>query len=101
MAGRCWAELHDKRAVPILESLTAPYDDTHAREMSLYSGWLAGSYVDAGDLEAATASARRAVDLSHQTASPRTDAVLRDMLKRFEPHQDKPAVRDLLASAQL
>lgn len=102
MAGRCWAELHEpSRAVPILQSLTAPYDDTHAREMSLYSAWLAGSYVDAGDIEAATASAHRAVDLSHQTASPRTDAVLRTMLGRFEPHKTHAGVRDLLASAQL
>lgn len=101
MAGRCWAELHDPRAVPILQELTAPYDDTHAREMSLYSAWLAGSYVDAGDIEAATASAARAVELSHQTASPRTDAMLRHMLERFGPHRGHAAVRDLLASAQL
>ncbi|RAJ60532.1 hypothetical protein K378_04345 [Streptomyces sp. Amel2xB2] len=101
MAGRCWSELHEPaRAVPVLEEITAPYDDTHAREMALYSGWLASSYVDAGDIEAATASARRAVDLSHQTASPRTDAMLRSMLERFEPHRGKPEVRGLLASAQ-
>jgi DNA-binding XRE family transcriptional regulator len=100
MAGRCWAELRaPSRAVPILEHLTAPYDDTHAREMALYCGWLAGSYVDAGDVEAATASARRAVGLSHRTASPRTDAVLRDTLKRFEPHRDKTEVRELLGSS--
>ncbi|WP_346777180.1 XRE family transcriptional regulator [Streptomyces sp. HNM0575] len=101
MAGRCWAELHDKRAVPILEQLSAPYDDTHAREMALYAGWLAGSYVDAEDLDAATSSARKAVELSHQTASPRTDAMLKDTLKRFESHRDHAGVRDLLASAQL
>lgn len=100
MAGRCWAEMHDSRAVSIFEQLTAPYDETHGREMSLYSAWLAGSYVDAGDIEAATDSARRAVDLSHQTASPRTDALLKGVLKRFEPHQENSGVRELLASAR-
>ena len=36
MAGRCWAELRrPSRAVPILETLTAPYDESHAREMAL------------------------------------------------------------------
>lgn len=100
-AGRCWAELRDpNRAVPILEELAAPYEDTHARSLSRYSAWLAGSYVDAGDIEAATVSARRAVDLSHQTASPRTDALLKGVLKRFEPHQEKSGVRELLAAAR-
>jgi DNA-binding XRE family transcriptional regulator/tetratricopeptide (TPR) repeat protein len=101
MAGRCWAELRKPaRAVPILETLTAPYDDTHAREMALYCGWLAGSYIDAGDIEAATTSARRAVELSHRTASPRTDATLRGTLRRFRPHAAHRDVRDLLASAR-
>lgn len=102
MAGRCWAELHHpKRSVPILEHLTAPYDETHAREMALYSGWLAGSYVDAGEVEAATESAQRAVSLSHRTSSPRTDAMLRGVLAQFEPHCHRSDVRDLLESASV
>jgi hypothetical protein len=44
MAGRCWAEVHNPRkSVPILEGLTAPYDETHAREVGYYACWLADS----------------------------------------------------------
>lgn len=101
MAGRCWAELRrPRKAVPILEGLTAPYDDTHAREVALYSCWLAGSYLDAGDVDKAVHSAQHAVMLSRSTASRRTDAQVDTMLKGFEPHQGDASVRELLASAR-
>ncbi|WP_116210129.1 helix-turn-helix transcriptional regulator [Streptomyces olivoreticuli] len=97
MAGRCWAELHQsKKAVPILEGLTAPYDDSHAREVGLYACWLAGSYLDAGALDEATASAGRAATLSHHTASPRLNDWVRGTFHRFEPHRTNPGVRELL-----
>jgi hypothetical protein len=97
MAGRCWAELRDsRRALPILEGLTAPYDESHAREVALYQSWLSGSYVDAGDLEQAAHSADKALVLSRSTASPRLNGILDGMLKRFDPHKEAPAVKTLL-----
>ncbi|WP_159037038.1 XRE family transcriptional regulator [Streptomyces specialis] len=102
MAGRCWAEMRrPDKAVPILESLTAPYDDTHAREVALYSCWLASAYLDAGEIDGAVTSANRALRLSHSTASPRTDALLRGTLTAFEKHRGVPEVDELLATAQL
>ncbi|MCC3769913.1 helix-turn-helix transcriptional regulator [Streptomyces sp. UNOC14_S4] len=101
MAGRCWAELHQpKKAVPILEGLTAPYDDTHAREVGLYACWLAGSYLDAGALDEATDSAQRAATLSFHTASPRLNEWVDGTLTRFRPHQDHAGVRELLDAYQ-
>ncbi|MFI1796338.1 helix-turn-helix transcriptional regulator [Streptomyces sp. NPDC020379] len=97
MAGRCWAELHEpKKAVPILENLTAPYDDTHAREVGLYACWLAGSYLDAGALDEAANAATRAANLSFHTASPRLNEWVSGTLGRFEPYKDHAGVRDLL-----
>ncbi|MBT2383836.1 helix-turn-helix transcriptional regulator [Streptomyces sp. ISL-11] len=99
MAGRCWAELRQpKKAVPILEGLTTPYDDTHAREVGLYACWLAGSYLDAGALDEATASAERAATLSFHTASPRLNDWVSGTLDKFRPHQDHAGVRELLGA---
>ena len=99
MAGRCWAELRDpKKAVPIPEGLTAPYDDTHAREVGLYACWLAGSYLDAGAVEEAAHSTGRAVNLSFHTASPRLNQMVDAAVGRLRPHKDVEAVRDLLAA---
>ncbi|WP_327292403.1 helix-turn-helix domain-containing protein [Streptomyces sp. NBC_01198] len=99
MAGRCWAELrHPKKAVPILEGLTAPYDDTHAREVALYACWLAGSYLDAGAVDEAASTATRAVNLSFHTASPRLNQIVTATIARFEPHRGSESVRDLLAT---
>jgi len=97
MGGRCWAELRQhQRAVPILEEVTPPYDDSHAREVALYRTWLAGCYLDAGDVEQAAASTSQAVDLAGNTASPRTDAWVRGALQRLHAYRDVPSVRDLL-----
>lgn len=97
MAGRCRAEVHNpKKAVPILENLTAPYDDIHAREVALYASWLADSYLDAGAIGEAAHSAKRAVGLSFHTASPRLNQIVVSTLLRFRPHARVPAVRDLL-----
>ncbi len=99
MAGRCWAELrHPKKAVPILEGLTAPYDDTHAREVALYASWLAGSYLDAGAVDEAANTATRAVNLSFHTASPRLNQIVDETVTRLKPHKDVESVRELLAT---
>lgn len=68
MAGRCWSELRRPlRAVPILESVLARYDDTHARDKALYLTWLAVAYLDAAEPEQA-AAARRDPALGHSIA---------------------------------
>ncbi|MFJ8231476.1 helix-turn-helix domain-containing protein [Streptomyces sp. NPDC094448] len=98
MAGRCWAELREhRRAVPVLEGIDMPYDETHSREVALFACWLAGSYIDAGDLDRAVASAGRAVALVKGTDSPRTDNWVNGVLDRLTPHRHLPTVHDLLA----
>jgi hypothetical protein len=65
VAGRCWTELHRPlRAIPVLESGLAAYDDSHARDKSLYLTWLAESYIDAAEIEQATSVMNWALDLS-------------------------------------
>ncbi|HEY8984267.1 MAG TPA: XRE family transcriptional regulator [Streptomyces sp.] len=97
MAGRCWAEVKKPRkAVSVLESLTTPYDESHAREVALYQSWLASSYAGAGDLDRGVSSANKALVLSHSTASPRLNTLLDNMLGSFAPHAKAPQVRELL-----
>ncbi|WP_256177903.1 helix-turn-helix domain-containing protein [Kitasatospora aureofaciens] len=92
MAGRCWAQLHQpQRAVPILEQVTAPYDETHAREVALYLCWLSGSYLDAGEIDQARTTASRAAALATNTASPRTDRWVTGLAERLRPHGGIPA----------
>ncbi|WJV49888.1 XRE family transcriptional regulator [Streptomyces flavofungini] len=99
MAGRCWAELRrPERSLPVLESLTVPYDDSHAREVSLYQRWLAGSYMDSGDLDRAVHAADRALELSRGTSSKRLNSMLDGMLMDFEPHKKEQKVRQLLGT---
>lgn len=98
MAGRCWSELsRPDKALPVWDAVTAPYDETHAREVALYLLWTAGSHVDAGDVEQAVQTADRAVTLAGVTASPRTDAHVSSLVARLKPYSDLPAVRDLAA----
>ncbi|MFI1889578.1 helix-turn-helix domain-containing protein [Streptomyces jumonjinensis] len=88
MAGRCWAEIRQyKRAVPTLENLDMPYDETHAREVTLYECWLAGSYLDAGEVEQAVTSAGRAIDIVKGTDSPRTTVWVNGVLARLRDHR--------------
>ncbi|KPI09496.1 hypothetical protein OK074_3302 [Actinobacteria bacterium OK074] len=99
MAGRCWTELKvPAKAVPVLEGLTTPYDDSHAREVALYQSWLAGAYVGTGDVDRGAHLANRAMQLSRSTASPRLNAILDGMLGSFERYKEAPSVRDLLSA---
>lgn len=61
ISGRCWPELRRPlRTVPVLESVLAEYEDSrHARNKALYLSWLAGTYLDAGEVEQATLSTAR------------------------------------------
>jgi transcriptional regulator with XRE-family HTH domain len=100
IAGRCWSELsRPLRAVPILESVLAEYEDTHARDKALYLSWLAGAYADAGEVEAAAVTTARALDLADGVASARPAHRVALILERLQPHRTLPAVRELLDRA--
>ncbi|MFF8013252.1 XRE family transcriptional regulator [Streptomyces sp. NPDC007929] len=101
MTGRCWTELHRPlRAVPVLEAALARYDDTHARDKSLYLSWLAASYLTAGEVEQAAAVTGRALDLASGVASVRPRQRLAPLLQRLSDHKALPAVVDVLDSAR-
>ncbi|WKX71390.1 helix-turn-helix transcriptional regulator [Streptomyces sp. XD-27] len=100
MTGRCWTELRRPlRAVPALETALAQYDDTHARDKSLYLSWLAESYVFAGEIEQAAAITGRALDLSAGVASARPWERLAPVLRRLGEYQALPAVAEVLEKA--
>lgn len=72
MAGRCWTELRRPlRAVPILKTVLADFDDAYARDKALYLSWLADAYLGAGEVEESAATVSRALDLSAGVASVR------------------------------
>lgn len=100
ITGRCWSELRRPlRAVPVLESVLAEYEDSHARDKSLYLSWLAGAYLDAGEVEQAAVTTARAVDLAADVASARPAQRTGAILARLTPHRALPAVRELLERA--
>lgn len=98
LAGRCWNEVgQHERAAKTLESLALPYDETHAREVGLYTCWLAESHLGSGNLDAAAEKAKTAIRLSHSTASPRLDDRLNLMIERFQPHRKSRPISELFA----
>ncbi|MFP3991222.1 hypothetical protein U9R90_27895 [Streptomyces sp. E11-3] len=101
MSGRCWTELRRPlRAVPALEAALAGYDDTHARDKSLYLSWLAESYLDAGEVEQAAAVTSRALDLATGVASVRPRRRLAPVLGRLGGYRAVPAVAGVLERAR-
>ncbi|WP_329340734.1 XRE family transcriptional regulator [Streptomyces sp. NBC_01352] len=101
MSGRCWTELRRPlRAVPVLETALARYDDSHARDKALYLSWLADSYLAAGEVEQAATVAGRALALSSGVASVRPRERLEPVLRRLGEHQALPAVAEVLDMAR-
>ncbi len=100
MTGRCWTELkRPLRAVPVLEAALTEYDDTHARDKSLYLSWLADSYLAAGEAEQAAAVAGRALDLCSGVASVRPRQRLDPVLRQLGEHRALPTVSEVLEKA--
>lgn len=100
MAGRCWTELQRPlRAVPTLETVLARYEDTHARDKSLYLTWLAHAYLDAGEVEQAATTTVRAVDLSAGVGSVRPRARIGKVAQRLKAHRAVPDVARALELA--
>ncbi|UMP05573.1 helix-turn-helix transcriptional regulator [Amycolatopsis sp. EV170708-02-1] len=97
MAGRCWTELRRPlRAVPVLERVLAGFDDTHARDKSLYLTWLATSYLQAREVEQAAATLGHAADLAAGVTSVRPARRIETVARRLARHRSTPAVADLL-----
>ncbi|MEV0119573.1 helix-turn-helix domain-containing protein [Streptomyces sp. NPDC050844] len=102
MSGRCWTELRRPlRAVPTLESALAKYEDTHARDKSLYLSWLAASYLTAGEVEQSAKATSRALDLSAGVASVRPRQRLAPVLRRLSDHRALPEVAEVLEKARV
>ncbi|MBD0842241.1 MULTISPECIES: helix-turn-helix domain-containing protein [unclassified Streptomyces] len=101
MTGRCWTELRRPlRAIPALETALAQYDDTHARDKSLYLSWLAESYMTAGEVEQAAVVTGRALDLCAGVASVRPRQRLVPVLDRLGAYHAVPAVSEVLERAR-
>lgn len=95
--GRCWAELHRPlRAVPILESVLAEFDDSEARNKAVYLTWLASAYIDAGEIEQAVTTLGRSLDLSVGIASARPAQRVALLAQRLTAHRKLSSVTDLL-----
>lgn len=94
MAGRCFTELgRPMRAEPVLRAALAGYDETRARETALYLSWLAETYVQAREVDAAAATATRALELSLGVNSARAGDRVRVVRELLTPYRDAPAVR--------
>ncbi|WP_211275299.1 XRE family transcriptional regulator [Actinoplanes rectilineatus] len=101
MTGRCWTELkRPLRAVPVLKTVLAGFDDTYARDKALYSTWLAASYFDAGEIEECAATADRILDLTAGVASVRPRQQLAPVLMKLQDHKDLPEVAAVLEKAR-
>ncbi|MEJ8657452.1 helix-turn-helix transcriptional regulator [Streptomyces sp. MS1.AVA.4] len=102
MSGRCWTELRRPlRAVPVLETALAAYDDSHARDKSLYLSWLADAYLAAGEVEQAAEVTGHALDLINGVASVRPRRRLDPVLRRLARHRGVVGVGDVLEKAAL
>lgn len=100
MSGRCWTELQRPlRAVPTLEAALYSYDDTHARDKSLYLTWLARAYSDAGEIEQAAQVLGRSIALARGVDSIRPRERILPMLHRLQPHQEVPEVAAVYEAA--
>jgi hypothetical protein len=101
MAGRCWTELRRPlRAVPILQTVLANFDDTYARDKALYLSWLADSYLAAGEVEEAAVTAGRVLDLSAGVASVRPRQRITPVLQQLQARSELPMVGETLEKAR-
>ncbi|MGH3972398.1 MAG: helix-turn-helix transcriptional regulator [Pseudonocardiaceae bacterium] len=97
MAGRCWTELRRPlRAVSVLESVLADFDDTHGRDKALYLTWLASSYLQAREVEQAAATLARAHDLAAGVASVRPTARITSIAGKLARYRHVPEVSTAL-----
>lgn len=98
MAGRCWTQLRRPlRAVPLLVRGLGQFDETHARDASLYSTWLAEAYTAAGEVEEAAQVTVRALELADGVASARPRRRIEQVVSALAlDHSAVPAVAELV-----
>lgn len=100
MSGRCWSELgRPDRAIPVLQSAMARYDDTHSRDKALYLTWLAHAHIDADEPAQAAAVCQRALDLAAGVGSVRPGERIQGVLRRLI-HFGDPDVKAVLDRAR-
>jgi transcriptional regulator with XRE-family HTH domain len=98
MAGRCWTQLRRPlRAVPLLLRGLSQFDNDHARDMALYSTWLAEAYMTAGEVEEAARVVGRAAELADGVASSRPRQRIAQVVSALAvEHSAVPAVAELI-----
>jgi transcriptional regulator with XRE-family HTH domain len=95
MAGRCLTELkHPAPAIRLLSRAIDEYDDSHARELSLYLSWLAEAHIYAGAIDEAASIAGRALELAAGSSSARSLARIRVLHDLLSPHRAVAAVAE-------
>ena len=72
-----------RRATPLLENAIGGCDRRRARELSLYTTWLAEAHVQTGELDRAAQLAQDACRLNEATASSYSNGRVRDLLRRI------------------
>lgn len=101
MTGRCYVELGvAERAVPLLSGVLDHYDERMIRELALYTSWLAEAQVMLGDIDEAVASAIRALELTAQITSARSDERVSLLRRKLRPYRELRAVVDFEAQVQ-
>jgi hypothetical protein len=97
MAGRCYTELKQPgRAEALLRNATSSYDNALVRENSLYLSWLAEDYILLNEIELATETATRVLELGSRADSARTDERLRHLARLLRRYKDVQAAADFL-----
>lgn len=95
MAGRCYVELGvADRAVSLLAGVLDHYDERMARELALYTSWLAEAQGMLGNIDEAVAAAARTLELTARVSSARADARVNLVWQKLKPHQATQAVAD-------
>lgn len=101
MAGRCYVQLRQaERAVPLLSSVLAHYDERHTRELALYTSWLAEAQLQLGAVDEAAVAATRTLELTTQISSARSNDRVNLLRRKLQQYKDVPAVADFEAMAR-
>ncbi|WP_197523318.1 helix-turn-helix transcriptional regulator [Actinokineospora pegani] len=101
MAGRCWAELHRPlRAVSVLDTALARFDDTQARDKALYMTSLAHALIDGKEIERAALVTQEAMRLAQGVGSARPSARIRGVVHRLQDFKNSAAVTRVLEQAR-
>lgn len=72
------------------------FDDTHARDKSLYLTWLASSYLQASEIEQAARTLDQAINLAAGVASVRPSERITQLARSLQPHRNLAEVAAVL-----